>query len=182
LQKPKANQSLGYLWQTGYANRAFSTPLFEDVPPFLKSVYSHHSKTLAIFSSGSVFAQKLLFQYVADSVFISGSTIKPDEGSGVSDLNYLFGNRYYDTVNAGNKTQKESYEKIAKEMGREPEEVLFLSDNVNEVRAALAAGMDAAVVDRPGNAPLSDADQHEFLVIESFDEIKRIAELERTEV
>lgn len=45
------------------------------------------------------------------------------------DLTYLFSG-FFDTVNAGPKTEKESYIKIAAELGRKAEEVLFLSDNV----------------------------------------------------
>ena len=45
------------------------------------------------------------------------------------DLTHLFSG-FFDTVNAGPKTEKESYIKIAAELGRKAEEVLFLSDNV----------------------------------------------------
>ena len=37
---------------------------------------------------------------------------------------------YYDTVNAGPKTEKGSYEKIAEVEGVPPDQWLFLSDNV----------------------------------------------------
>jgi len=49
---------------------------------------------------------------------------------GTEDLNPLF-EANFDTVNAGPKMVKESYEKIVKEMGKDVSEVLFLSDNVN---------------------------------------------------
>ena len=50
--------------------------------------------------------------------------------------------------------------------------MLFLSDNVKEVRAAIEAGMQAVVVDRPGNAPLSEDDQEEFEIVESFEQLE----------
>lgn len=53
----------GYLWETGYKIGAYSTPLFEDVSPRLKK-WNEEGFKLAIYSSGSVFAQKLLFEHV----------------------------------------------------------------------------------------------------------------------
>ena len=50
--------------------------------------------------------------------------------------------------------------------------MLFLSDNVKEVEAAAAAGMQSIMVDRPGNAPISDADLKRLRLIRSFDDIK----------
>jgi len=50
--------------------------------------------------------------------------------------------------------------------------ILFLSDNVKEVQAALAAGMQAVVVDRPGNALLSDDDRATFKVVETFIQVQ----------
>jgi len=49
--------------------------------------------------------------------------------------------------------------------------ILFLSDNTKEVDAAINAGMSSLVVDRPGNAALSDADKQRFTVIPSFDQV-----------
>jgi enolase-phosphatase E1 len=51
-------------------------------------------------------------------------------------------------------------------------DVLFLSDNVKEVDAAIAAGMRSIVVDRPGNAPLADADRQRLKVVESFNDLE----------
>ncbi len=53
----------GYLWETGYKTGAYSTPLFADVLPKLKE-WNDAGIKLAIYSSGSVFAQKLLFGHV----------------------------------------------------------------------------------------------------------------------
>jgi enolase-phosphatase E1 len=41
-----------------------------------------------------------------------------------------------------------------------------------EVRAAIKAGMKSIVVDRPGNAPLSEEDRTELRVVESLSEIE----------
>lgn len=40
-----------------------------------------------------------------------------------------------------------------------------------EIQAALDAGMKAAVVDRKGNAPLSDEDRQRYNVVGSLEEI-----------
>ena len=53
----------GFLWENGYKTGAYSTPLFSDVAPALKQ-WKDAGYALAIYSSGSVFAQKLLFGHV----------------------------------------------------------------------------------------------------------------------
>lgn len=53
----------GYLWETGYKTGAYSTPLFPDVAPQLRK-WKEEGVQLVIYSSGSVFAQKLLFGHV----------------------------------------------------------------------------------------------------------------------
>jgi enolase-phosphatase E1 len=78
---------------------------------------------------------------------------------------------WFDTTNAGPKQETGSYATIAAELNKAPQEILFLSDNVKEVRAALESGIQAVVVDRPGNAPLSRADRDELGVVESFEHI-----------
>ncbi|KAF2157404.1 2,3-diketo-5-methylthio-1-phosphopentane phosphatase [Myriangium duriaei CBS 260.36] len=151
----------GYLWQSGYENKAYATSLFPDVEPQLQH-WRDSSLSLAIFSSGSVFAQKLLFKHVK----------RLDSDSNEShDLTGLITD-WFDTVNAGPKTEASSYQKIADALSTAPKDILFLSDNVKEVRAADEAGMSALVVDRPGNAPLTDANQDEFNVVTSLAHIK----------
>jgi len=149
----------GYLWQSGYENGVYSTPLFADVEPQLRH-WKAASKTISIYSSGSVFAQKLLFGHVATSS--STSTVNL-EGL----VSYWF-----DTTNAGMKMEKGSYEGIAKEMGQRVDRVLFLSDNVAEVRAARGAGMRALLVDRPGNAAVGEVDRRELGAVDSLAEIE----------
>jgi enolase-phosphatase E1 len=73
-------------------------------------------KTLAIFSSGSVQAQLQFFSYVKN-------------GSSIQDLKPLF-SAHFDTVSAGSKLEKSSYEKICKELNIDATKVTFLTDNV----------------------------------------------------
>lgn len=52
---------------------------------------------------------------------------------------------------------------------------LFISDIIivclTEAKAAATAGMQAVLVSRPGNAPLTVEEKKEFLVIHSFNEL-----------
>lgn len=52
----------------------------------------------------------------------------------------------------------ESYTNIAKEIGTDPRDILFLSDNIQECFAARNAGFQTVNVNRPGNAEISDLD------------------------
>jgi len=126
---------------------------------------------LVIYSSGSVAAQQLLFAHTTDG-----------------DLTGLLGG-YHDTVTAGPKVERESYERIAggfeggrfggaqaqaegKKDGEALKSWLFLSDNVQEVDAARAAGMQALVVVREGNAELSEEDRRRHVVVQGLDEVR----------
>lgn len=79
---------------------------------------------------------------------------------------------YFDTVNAGPKTAKQSYETIAATLPEVPtHRWLFLSDNVNEVVAAKEAGMNSFVVVREGNASLTESERQGQVLVESFSEV-----------
>jgi enolase-phosphatase E1 len=145
----------GYLWIRGYESGEIRCPLFPDVyPAFLK--WHEHGISIVIYSSGSVPAQKLLFQY----------TNSEPEG----DLRGLISG-YFDTVNAGMKMEESSYLKIARSRGEDVSKWLFLSDRVEEVEAAKRAGMQSCVVVREGNGVLSEEDKGKHVLIERFDRI-----------
>jgi len=83
---------------------------------------------LAIYSSGSVAAQRLLLQFVRKS----SSSPSPTSSEGTEDIRSLF-EGYFDTVNAGLKTETASYVKIAEALGVEKgdlKSIAFFSDNV----------------------------------------------------
>ena len=104
---------------------------------------------IAIFSSGSVTAQKLLLAH-----------------TGVGDLTPLIGD-YFDTT-TGSKTAPESYRAIADSLHVPPQELLFISDVAAELNAANEAGVRTLLCVRPGNPP-QPAVPHEK--IHSLDEI-----------
>ncbi|KAI9746419.1 MAG: enolase-phosphatase E1 [Claussenomyces sp. TS43310] len=156
LKLPYLKMLQGYLWLSGYKSGELKCPLFPDVVPAVRA-WHERSIPIVIYSSGSVAAQKLLFQYT---------------DSTPGDLRPLIED-YFDTVNAGPKTDPKSYEKIvATNTAFDRSDWLFLSDNVKEVDAARVAGMQAAVVVRPGNAPLSAEEEANNRLISSFDQVK----------
>jgi enolase-phosphatase E1 len=139
----------GRIWKSGFESGELKGTLFSDVPPALER-WSSHGR-VAIYSSGSVQAQKLLFRY---STF-------GDLSAFVSD--------YFDTK-TGPKTSAESYAAIAAALKVAPGEACFFSDVVRELDPAREAGMDTRLVVRAGNAPVDDA--HEHISISEFDTIE----------
>ena len=70
--------------------------------PCLKA-WRAQGRDVAIYSSGSVFAQKLLMRHVKGS-------------KGTENLEELVSGGWFDTVNAGLKAERGSYEKISEEL------------------------------------------------------------------
>lgn len=146
-RKSTALKSLqGRIWKGGFERDELKGTLFADVPGALERWSS--AGHVAIYSSGSVAAQMLLFRHsnFGDMTgFISG---------------------YFDT-RTGPKTAMGSYASIASAMDCEPREVMFFSDAVRELDAAREAGCHTRIVMREGNAPVDDAHGHRK--IKSFD-------------
>jgi enolase-phosphatase E1 len=139
----------GKIWEQGYADGELKAPVFPDVPPALRR-WREAGLRVAIFSSGSVLAQKLLFAHT---------------GSG--DLTEFLDD-YFDTT-TGPKNEAESYHRISAVLQFSPAEVLFISDVVTELDAAGEAGMRGVLCVRPGNKPQPEAGDR--LTISAFDEI-----------
>lgn len=155
VKDPTLKAFQGFIWESGYKKQFLKAPLYTDAIEFLHTWYN--KKKLYIYSSGSIKAQKLLFGHVN----YDGKSV---------DLNNLFAG-YFDITTAGYKTESKSYTSIANDVNIPANEVLFLSDNVKEVHAAIAAGMQAVVVVRPGNAPLSSQDQAALQTITSLHQL-----------
>ncbi len=120
----------GYIWQKGYESGEIKGHVYDDVVDALEE-WHEEGVVLAVYSSGSVQAQKLIFGY-----------------SEHGDLTPYF-SHYFDTKMGGKKVSK-SYENIIDELGLEPFEILFLSDVPDELRAAREAGMEVLQVVREG--------------------------------
>ena len=148
-RKSTALKSLqGKVWKAGFESGELKGHLFADVPDAFRR-WSAEGK-VAIYSSGSVAAQKLLF----------GHTV-------FGDLRPLISN-YFDT-RTGAKMERASYAAIAQAMEVLPRETVFFSDVVKELDAAQGAGMQTRLVVREENAPVEDA--HGHTVIDAFDGI-----------
>ena len=78
---------------------------------------------------------------------------------------YFSGN--FDTT-SGSKRESESYKTIAKALGVEKMDVIFVSDLEAEIEAADQAGMKVVVATRPGNAPLKSATKEKYPVVRSL--------------
>lgn len=137
----------GLIWEEGYAAGQLKGHVFPDVPRAFQR-WHEHSVSIAIFSSGSVRAQKQLFA-----------------NSEAGDLSHYIG-AYFDT-STGAKRDSASFAAIARALEREPSEIAFVSDVGEELDAASAAGMRPLLCIRPGNRPSGS----QYSSIHSFDEI-----------
>jgi enolase-phosphatase E1 len=145
-RKSTALKSLqGKIWKAGFEGGELTGTLFEDVPDAFRR-WSAEAR-VAIYSSGSVEAQKLFFRY-----------------SSHGDLTRLVSG-YFDT-RTGPKMKSASYAGIASAMHVGPGEILFLSDSVGELDAARESGCGTRLVVREGNVPVEDPHGHR--AVESF--------------
>lgn len=157
LKDPALKSLQGYLWRAGYEAGALRCPLFADVAPCMRA-WCAAGLRIAIYSSGSVAAQNLLFQH---------TNAQPEP-----DLRGLI-EAYFDTVTAGPKTHVASYQRIVQSLScMRAAECLFLSDNVAEVDAARDAGLQARLVVREGNVPVGDEVKERLAAVTSFEELQ----------
>ncbi|HTU70217.1 MAG TPA: acireductone synthase [Candidatus Baltobacteraceae bacterium] len=122
-------QLQGLIWVEGFESSGLRGHLYPDAIDALRRFHDAGA-SLYIYSSGSVAAQKLLFGH-----------------SVAGDLLALFSG-FYDTT-IGGKREARSYERIVNEIGVAPSEVIFFSDNVAELDAARAAGVQTVQLARP---------------------------------
>jgi len=137
----------GLIWEAGYQKGDFKGHVYPDAAAYLK-VWKAKGLDLYIYSSGSVYAQKLLFAHTE-----------------YGDLTPLFSG-YFDT-HTGGKKEQESYCKIAEQLGLPADQILFLSDIKEELDAAKAAGFKTLWLTRD-SAPDAQAEHRQ---ISSFDKI-----------
>lgn len=118
----------GKIWREGYESGALVSPVYPDAVAAMR-LWKDKGLTLAVYSSGSLEAQQLLYRY-------------SDHG----DLTGLFSG-FFDT-RTGPKLEAASYAAIAAALRFQPREILFLSDLPGEITAARAAGLAATRIDR----------------------------------
>ncbi|RTR26989.1 acireductone synthase [Shewanella atlantica] len=111
----------GLIWKQGYAKGEFTGHIFPDFIDAIEGIKQQNMR-LYSFSSGSAEAQKLLFSH-----------------SDAGDLTSKF-DGHFDT-RTGNKLFKQAYCNIINTISLAPKQVLFISDVVEELKAAEEAGM-----------------------------------------
>jgi enolase-phosphatase E1 len=129
----------GLIWREGYAAGKLHADIYPDVAARLRAWHAGGVR-LAVYSSGSVEAQKQLFAH-----------------TGAGDLTGLFGG-FFDT-RIGGKRESGSYRAIAAEMALPAAEILFLSDVEPELDAAEAAGLRTCQLVRAGDGTVA-SDRH----------------------
>lgn len=135
----------GLVWEKAYLTGEIRGHVYPDVAPNLRK-WNAAGISLAVFSSGSVQAQQLIFGF-----------------SEAGDLRPYF-NAYYDTQ-VGAKREAATYVRIAELQKLDPHMILFLSDVPEELIAAEASGFKTIQLVRPGNTP------NWLHVVENFDQI-----------
>jgi enolase-phosphatase E1 len=139
----------GKIWERGYADGALVGEVFPDVPPALER-WSSAGIQVAIYSSGSVLGQRLLFGHTAQG-----------------DLTRYI--RWFFDTGVGAKREVASYETIARATQLPGEQLLFASDVTQELDAASDAGLRPVLCLRPGNAPVDTTGR---ALIRSFDDLR----------
>ena len=129
----------GKIWEEGYRRGELKGQVYPDVPGALAR-WRSQGRRVAIFSSGSVLAQQLLFRH-----------------SDAGDLSAYI-EAYFDTT-TGPKREPSSYRKIAAMLRVAEAQMLFVSDVIAELDAARDAGMATLQSLRPG-VPSSPENAH----------------------
>lgn len=141
----------GLIWQSAYSAGELHGEVFDDVPRAMAR-WRKDGLRIAIYSSGSELAQRLLF----------ASTTHGDLTPQID--------AFFDTA-VGGKKDEESYRRIAGALGCETSELLFLSDVTAELAAAEAAGCAVMLCVRSGNPSQPDADR--YAQLGNFDALTR---------
>lgn len=119
----------GMIWEQGYREGRYQAPLYADAAACLAD-WHQRGIPLAVYSSGSVQAQQLFFEF-----------------SEYGDVRPWF-QAYFDTT-LGAKTEPQSYLKIAQVLDWAAADILFLSDSSAELDAAQTVGLQTYWLVRP---------------------------------
>lgn len=135
----------GLVWRKGFINGELKGHIYEDVAAAFHR-WKSANLTIAIYSSGSILAQKIYF----------ANTTAGNLGALIT--------HHFDTT-SGPKRTFSSYENIANNLCADASEILFLSDVTEELDAAKTAGMGTGLLIRPGNKPAGNKEHiayHDF--------------------
>jgi enolase-phosphatase E1 len=118
----------GLIWKRGYQTGELQGPLYQDVAPALQH-WQNEGLTLAVYSSGSIQAQQLIYAH-----------------SNAGDLRHFF--RHWFDTKIGSKLAASSYRSIGDAMSIAHNLILFISDALGELEAAREAGMQVIHCER----------------------------------
>ncbi|MEA9355288.1 acireductone synthase [Bacteriovorax sp. PP10] len=133
---PALKDLQGLIWEGGYVSGQIKGHIYKDVPVALKA-WKEAGLTLGVYSSGSVKAQHLIFEFSTEG-----------------NLRPYFSN-HFDTA-VGHKREVASYSNISNILKVEPSEILFLSDIKEELDAAREAGMQTIQLVRQNDVVIGD--------------------------
>ena len=136
----------GLIWEQGYASGEIKGHIYKDVPKALQT-WKDKGLNLGVYSSGSVKAQHLIFEFSTEG-----------------NLRPYFSN-HFDTA-VGHKRETTSYLKIANILKIDPSDILFLSDIKEELDAARLANMETIQLVRQEDVILGN-----HKMVHSFEEI-----------
>jgi len=136
----------GMVWEQGYQAGQLKGHVYPDAVDALKR-WHREGYALFVYSSGSIQAQKLIF----------GCSV-------AGDLSPLFSG-YFDTT-SGPKREEQSYQRITQAIGCQPGQILFLSDIVQELDAARAAGLATCGLVRDGGELVGHPNVQSFASID----------------
>lgn len=136
IKAPPLKKLQGLIWEDGYRSGVLRSALFPGVLPALEQ-WKASGLPLYVYSSGSVHAQHLFFEFNREG-----------------DLRPLLSG-YFDTE-IGPKTAALSYLRIAEEIRKAPRDILFLSDNAEELAAARSAGLEVIQIVKDSTPPSTD--------------------------
>ncbi|MFY2764602.1 acireductone synthase [Arenimonas sp. MALMAid1274] len=144
----------GMVWSHGYASADFRAHIYPDAAQALRA-WHEAGHAIHVYSSGSVPAQQLFFGH-----------------SDAGDLRPLV-SQWFDTE-VGGKREADSYRRIIAAIDRPADEVVFLSDVVEELDAAREAGLHTVLLDRREDYPQPRHGEatHGHRRVESFADIE----------
>lgn len=138
----------GLVWESGFRSGEMVAHLYDDVAPAIDA-WKSAGIDVRIYSSGSVYAQKLFFGHS-----LAGDLLPQFSG-------------HYDTT-IGHKREPASYQAIAADW-MDADKILFISDVAEELDAAKSAGMQVVLSVRSGNKPV--ANPSDYNAVTSFADV-----------
>jgi enolase-phosphatase E1 len=139
---------LGVVNNDSFINGRLQGEFYSDVPPALQ-LWKSQGKNICLFSKGDLGSLPFPFRYATD-------------GPLDQYIDKYFG------IETGDKTDPDSYKRIADALIKDPRMILSLNDLPKELDAADKAGYQCIMVIRPSNEAVA---AHKYRSVQSFKEV-----------